>query len=38
MYPGDTEWKACEFIRGDNSITVGVSLHRGCAMLRLRVG
>jgi hypothetical protein len=37
LYPGNTEWKACEFAKDSNSITVAVPLQRGCAMIRLRV-
>lgn len=37
LYPGETEWKACEFAKESNSITVAVPLQRGCAMVRLRV-
>jgi hypothetical protein len=37
LYPGDTEWKACEFAKESNSITVAVPLQRGCALVRLRV-
>jgi hypothetical protein len=37
IYPGDTEWKVCEFENGHSSITVSVPLQRGCAMIRLRV-
>ena len=37
LHPGETEWKACEFTRGDTDITVYVSLRRGCAMVKLRV-
>jgi hypothetical protein len=36
LYPGDAEWKACEFTKDGNSITVAVPLQRGCAMVRLR--
>jgi len=37
LYPGDSEWKACEFTKGSNSMTVAVPLQRGCAMVRVRV-
>jgi hypothetical protein len=36
LYPGETDWKACAFNKGNNSITVTVPLQRGCAMVRLR--
>jgi hypothetical protein len=36
LYPGETDWKACEFAREDADITVTVPLDRGCAMLKLR--
>jgi hypothetical protein len=37
LYPGDTDWKACEFAKGSDSIMLAVPLQRGCAMIRLRV-
>jgi hypothetical protein len=37
LYPGDTDWKAWEFTKGHDSMTVEVPLHRGCALVRLRV-
>ncbi len=37
LHPGETEWKACEFTRGDTDITLTVPLQRGCAMVKLRI-
>ena len=37
LYPGDTDWKSCEFTQGSSSISLEVPLHRGCAMVRLEV-
>jgi hypothetical protein len=34
IHPGETEWKACEFSMGNNTMTLEVPIHRGCAMVR----
>jgi hypothetical protein len=36
IHPGETDWKAGEFSKQDNAITLKVPLHRGCALVRLR--
>ncbi len=36
IHPGETDWKAGEFSKGRNAITLKVPLQRGCALVRLR--